>query len=72
MQTPATHELSPVMSRSAIELLGWIYCNRTATFSDTHWYTMDKVIPPDPRKPPKYAQFPDAPVRPRTYSQANS
>jgi hypothetical protein len=31
------------------------YCNR----ADTHWYTMDKVIPPDHRKPPKRAQFPD-------------
>jgi hypothetical protein len=31
------------------------YCNRV----NTHWYTMDKTIPPDPRKPPKQAQFPD-------------
>jgi predicted dehydrogenase len=25
------------------------YCNRAGT----HWYTMDKAIPPDHRKPPK-------------------
>jgi len=25
------------------------YCNR----ADTHWYTLDKVIPPDHRKPHK-------------------
>ena len=31
----------------------------TATFSDTHWYTMDKPIPLYRRKPPKQAQFPD-------------
>jgi hypothetical protein len=39
-----------------------MYCNR----ADTHWYTMDKVIPPDHRKPPKQAQFPDASGRART------
>jgi len=38
------------------------YCNR----ADTHWYVMDKATPPDSRKPPKQAQFPDAPVRART------
>jgi hypothetical protein len=32
----------------------------TATFSDTHWYTMDKATPPNHRKPPKYADSPDA------------
>ena len=32
------------------------YCNRAST----HWYTMDKATPPDHRKPPKQAQFPDA------------
>ena len=40
------------------------YCNRAST----HWYAMDKVTPPDRRKPPKQAQFPDAPVRARTYA----
>jgi len=35
------------------------YCNRTATFSDTHWYTMDKATLQDHRKPHKQAPFPD-------------
>jgi hypothetical protein len=39
-----------------------MYCNR----ADTHWYTMDKATPPDHRKPPKQAQFPDAPGLART------
>ena len=38
------------------------YCNR----ADTHWYTMDKGKPPDRRKPPKEAQFPDTVGRART------
>src|SRR5215211_8170042 len=38
------------------------YCNRAST----HWYTMDKVLPPGRGKPPKQAQFPDAPGRPGT------
>jgi hypothetical protein len=38
------------------------YCNR----ADTCWYRMDKGTPPDQPKPPKQAQFPDAPVRART------
>ena len=68
MQTPATHELSPVMSRSAIgaarmDLLQ-PYCN----LADTHWHTMDKTIPPDDPKLPKYAQFPDALVRASMYA----
>ena len=37
------------------------YCNRV----DTHWYAMDKTTPPDNRKRPKYAQFPDAVGRAR-------
>src|SRR5918999_5222842 len=41
---------------------------RTATFSDTRWYTTDKVRPPDHRKPPKQAQFPDAVGRASMYA----
>jgi hypothetical protein len=33
------------------------YCNRTATFSDTHWYTMDKAIPLDHPKPHNKPNF---------------
>jgi hypothetical protein len=40
------------------------YCNRAGT----HWYTMDKEKPPDHRKPPTQAEFPDAPVQARTWS----
>ena len=43
-------------------------CGCTATFSDTHWYTMDKATPLDHRKLPKQAQFPDTPGLARTYS----
>ena len=40
------------------------YCNR----ADTHWYTTDTSLALAHRKPPKQAQFPDAPVRARTHS----
>jgi hypothetical protein len=40
------------------------YCNRASTC----WYTMDKATPQDHRNPPKYAQFPDAPVRASMYA----
>ena len=34
--------------------VGWdLSASGTATFSDTHWYTLDKARPPDHRKPPK-------------------
>ena len=36
--------------------------------TDTHWYTMDKVRPPDHQKPPKQAAFPDTPGRARMHS----
>ena len=44
------------------------YCNPYCNRADTHWYTMDKGKPPDHRKPPKQAQFPDAPGWARTYA----
>jgi hypothetical protein len=40
------------------------YCNR----ADTHCYAMDKEIPPDRRKPPKQAGFPDALGRASMYA----
>jgi hypothetical protein len=39
-------------------------CNRAST----RWYTIDKVTPPDHRKPPKQARFPDTLGRTRTYA----
>src|SRR5215204_3823565 len=45
-----------------------MYCNPYCNGAGTHWYTMDKVIPPDHRKPPKQAQLADAPVQARTYA----
>jgi hypothetical protein len=41
-------------------LLEWIYCNPYCNRAGTHWYAMDKPMPPDHRKPPKRARFPDA------------
>jgi hypothetical protein len=46
----------------------WIYCNPYCNRADTRWYTLDKTTPLENRKPPKQAQFPDAPVRARTYA----
>jgi hypothetical protein len=37
-----------------------MYCNPYCNRADTHWYTMDKVMPPDHQKPPKQAELPDA------------
>src|SRR5215208_7993138 len=53
---------------SHLSLLEGIYCNPYCNRADTHWYTLDKAIPPDQRKPPKQVQFPDAPVRAGTYA----
>src|ERR671913_2105236 len=44
------------------------YCNPYCSRADTHWYTMDKVRPPDHPKPPKQAQFPDAVGRASMYA----
>jgi hypothetical protein len=43
-------------------------CECTATFSDTHWYTMYKATLPDHRKLPKQALYPDTSGLARTYS----
>jgi hypothetical protein len=44
------------------------YCNPYCNRASTHRYTVDKAIPPDHRKPPKQAQFPDVVERARTYA----
>jgi hypothetical protein len=39
------------------------YCNPYCNRADTHWYTLDKAISPEHRKPHKQAGKPDAPVQ---------
>ena len=44
------------------------YCNPYCNRADTHWYTLDKAISPEHRKPHKQAGKPDAPVRASMYA----
>ena len=66
VHTAATLRSSLVMRLAIRVCSNEFTATRTATFSDTHWYAMDKATSLDDPKPPKKAQFRDALVRART------